>query len=68
VLSGRNGRVGQVAAHVGVSLSKDAHGVRSVADAETEARTQPKIVANVVKRSSLIAPLEGVERDDGRVR
>ena len=64
----RNGRVCQVAAHMAVSLTKAAHRVLSVADADVQAGTQPKIVAHVVPRGALIALLKGVERHDGRVR
>ena len=64
----RNGRVCQVASHIAVSLSKAAYRVPSVADADVQAGTQPKIVAHVVQGSALIALLKGVERHDGRVR
>ena len=68
VLPVRNRRVGQVASHMAVSLTKAAHRVLSVADADVQAGTQPKIVAHVMQRSALIAMLKGVERHDGRVR
>lgn len=68
MLPARNGRVRQIASHVAVSFSKAAHSVQSVADADMQAGTQPKIVAYVMQRSALIFLLKGVERDDGRVR
>ena len=63
-----NGRVRQIASQVAVSFSKAAHSVQSVADADMQAGTQPKIVAYVVQRSALMFFLKGVERDDGSVR
>eukprot|EP00964_Phaeocystis_antarctica_P038087 scaffold21800_cov82-Phaeocystis_antarctica.AAC.1 len=58
VLSARNGRVRQIASHMAVSFSKATHSVLSVADAtDMQAGTQPKIVAYVMQRSALIAPL-----------
>ena len=68
MLPARNGRVRQIASHMAVSFSKAAHSVQSVADADMQAGTQPKIVAYVMQRSALIFLLKGVERDDGRVR
>ena len=68
MLPARNGRVRQIASHVAVSFSKAAHSVQSVADADMQAGTQPKIVAYVVQRSALMFFLKGVERDDGSVR
>lgn len=68
MLPARNGRVRQIASHVAVSFSKAAHSVQSVADADMQAGTQPKIVAYVMQRSALMFLLKGVERDDGRVR
>ena len=68
MLPARNGRVRQIASHVAMSFSKAAHSVQSVADADMQAGTQPKIVAYVVQRSALIFLLKGVERDDGSVR
>ena len=68
MLPARNGRVRQIASQVAVSFSKAAHSVQSVADADMQAGTQPKIVAYVVQRSALIFLLKGVERDDGSVR
>lgn len=68
MLPARNGRVRQIASHVAVSFSKAAHSVQSVADADMQAGTQPKIVAYVMQRSALIFLLKGVERDDGRAR
>ena len=67
VLSVRNGRVCQIASHMAVSLSKAAHSVQRVADADVQAGTQPKVVAHVMQRSALIALLKGVKRHDGRV-
>ena len=68
MLSARNRWVRQIASHVAVRLGKAAHRVQSVADADMQAGTQPKIVAYVVQRSALIFLLKGVERDDGSVR
>ena len=68
MLPARNGRVRQIASQVAVSFRKAPHGVPSVANADVQPRIQSKIVANVTQRSTLIVPLKGVERDDGRVR
>ena len=68
VLSARNRWVRQIASHVAVRLGKAAHRVQSVADADAQAGTQPKVVAHVMQRSVLIALLKGVERHDGCVR
>ena len=68
MLSARNRWVRQIASHVAVRLGKAAHRVQSVADADAQAGTQPKVVAHVMQRSVLIALLKGVERHDGCVR